>query len=827
LPREPCNLSDAVGYRTSSFYRHILHRARTSSPCLAAVVIACALSACRAQQPTLIPCVDDSDCPIGVRCIDALCVWTNQADHPTDTSPHPRDADGEVTRGDPDAIDTSREGDVETSPDLDIDEIRELPDADDAHDAIEEAEMLPDGEFNSCGGVLKLTVGGESAVVGERCGPCLDGYLVCNGTEDLRCIGARALGPCGTCDVDLGVPGERCGTCNAGAWVCDDHGRLRCENPDVSACGGCRYLPTLPGESCQDGEEDGIFVCSLVRELECVRDAQNLCGGQLPLTYRDAPALPGQTCGLRGEGHLVCQGRERVVCTVEDAPNPCGGDRPLASEPGSSCGPCDDGVWTCDASDPDRVFCEGAAAPNPCGGCQTLATLPGEPCELGGAFVCLDAENVVCAPPDRCEDGSVNACGGCETLPAQPGSACGVCGSGTWLCRANGRLSCVGEDARVVNVCGGCETLEDAPGAPCTRCGTTAFTCATSDAVACGDPAPCDDDGPCIDDADCLTGHCFRGRCAPSGMSFVAPGSFLMGTDNHPDGDPFAELQHSVTLTRAFYMDQTEVTRDAWVTVMGYDPSLHPACASCPIDNVSWLEALEFANARSRAEGLPECFALSSSREVRVTSLDGTPYGCLGYRLPTEAEWEFAYRAGTTTDFYNGPMTSSRGFDANLSEIAWYLNNAGGTPHPVGLLTPNALDLYDMSGNLWEWTWDPIGPYTFRPQIDPLGALGDGDGRVHRGGAYTTHPGVCRASRRAGSDKAHRGPAIGLRLARTVPPGDCTNGRRDGDESDIDCGGSCAACEVGDACHTTRDCAGDAICESGHCLAVNSVSPPR
>ena len=160
---------------------------------------------------------------------------------------------------------------------------------------------------------------------------------------------------------------------------------------------------------------------------------------------------------------------------------------------------------------------------------------------------------------------------------------------------------------------------------------------------------------------------------------------------------------------------------------------------------------------------------------VTVNATDGNPLPCEGYRLPTEAEWEYAARAGSTTAFYNGPITEtgSAPVDPNLDAIGWYIGNASNTTHAVGGKPANAWGLHDMAGNVYEWAWDWYGSdyYTGRPapDIDPLGAA-SGSVRVGRGGSWGSHAWSCRAANR---DRYSPGDCIyvvGFRPARSVRP---------------------------------------------------------
>ena len=177
----------------------------------------------------------------------------------------------------------------------------------------------------------------------------------------------------------------------------------------------------------------------------------------------------------------------------------------------------------------------------------------------------------------------------------------------------------------------------------------------------------------------------------------IPAGTFEMGSDN---GDSDERPVHTVTLTRDFYMSKYETTQAQYEAVTAPNPSPLTGDNNRPVEEVSWFDAIRFANALSAREGLNPCY--DNDGNV-LGGAGGNPYQCEGYRLPTEAEWEYACRAGTTTDYYFGDDTSQVG------DYAWYIFNSGSTTHPVGQKQPNAWGLYDMHGNVWEWVYDWYG----------------------------------------------------------------------------------------------------------------------
>ena len=237
----------------------------------------------------------------------------------------------------------------------------------------------------------------------------------------------------------------------------------------------------------------------------------------------------------------------------------------------------------------------------------------------------------------------------------------------------------------------------------------------------------------------------FDHRGCPDGFVRIPAGSFRMGKEVWEKAGYKDELPaHDVTLTRDLCVQQHETRQREWALLMGNNPSVHSGCGEdCPVDSVTWRDAIGFANARSQAEGRPACY--EGDRLLGLT--------CGGYRLPTEAEWEYAARAGR-----------DRARPVALEAVAWHKVNAGDVPHPVGGLQPNGWGLYDMLGNVWEWTGDKYGPYDANAQHDPTGAT-QGSIRVRRGGAWNSFPMIARVGNRGNSmSQTQRSDSTGLRL---------------------------------------------------------------
>jgi formylglycine-generating enzyme required for sulfatase activity len=215
-------------------------------------------------------------------------------------------------------------------------------------------------------------------------------------------------------------------------------------------------------------------------------------------------------------------------------------------------------------------------------------------------------------------------------------------------------------------------------------------------------------------------------------FAWIPPGSFLMGGDKSDDERP----KHRVTISKGFFLGVHPVTQAQWISVMGSNPSHFPDDEDSPVESVSWFDAMEFCKKLAEKTGKP------------IT-------------LPTEAEWEYACRAGTTTDYHTGD-----GVDA-LEEAGWYNGNSMESTQTVGNFEPNPWGLHDMHGNVWEWCLDGMRAYTAEPATDPKGPSGK-DVRGMRGGSWRDSPLRCRAAcrvRRAPSERYHY---LGLRVCYRV-----------------------------------------------------------
>ncbi|MBN1653600.1 MAG: SUMF1/EgtB/PvdO family nonheme iron enzyme [Deltaproteobacteria bacterium] len=293
------------------------------------------------------------------------------------------------------------------------------------------------------------------------------------------------------------------------------------------------------------------------------------------------------------------------------------------------------------------------------------------------------------------------------------------------------------------------------------------------------------------------------------GFCRIPAGCFIMGSPrDEPYACKYSCIQVQVTLTHDFEIGETEVTREQWSSVgweqpeynrlVGEGECLEP---SCPVANVTSLDAMAFANRFSELKGFRPCYEFSGcSGEIgkdyiceSVLIAAQNAYHCEGYRLPYEAEWEYAGRAGTRTALYSGdvlPENPEADYcfrEPNLEDVAWYCNNSNGRAHPIAQKRPNAWGLHDIHGNMAEWCNDLYKAYPTGPLVDPTGVQNPGrelrppeversDGvfcRVFRSAGHLSSTASIKINARSCSGDDHPSGAssgTGFRLARTLVP---------------------------------------------------------
>ena len=413
--------------------------------------------------------------------------------------------------------------------------------------------------------------------------------------------------------------------------------------------------------------------------------------------------------------------------------------------------------------------CQPPCAPDNCtNGCCTLEGVcvtsedhcgpAGELCNLCGTDeTCV---NEVCQPPcapDNCTSGCCTLEGVCVTSEDHCGPAgelCNLCGTDEICVDEVCKPPCAPD-----NCTSGCCTLEGVCVTSEDHCGPAGELCNL-----------CGTNETCVD-SQCQVP-------VPEGFVLIPAGAFTMGSPEDEPGRHTNETQHLVTLTRPFFLQSTEVTQAQWLAVIGDNPSYHSDCSTCPVETVDWYAVTAYANRLSNAEGLDKCYERTGCWEKPVggvdhcTSVTFVGLDCTGYRLPTDAEWEYAARAGTTTAFYSGSIDpiSDNCDDANLESIGWYCGNSGNETHPAGGLAANAWGLHDMSGNVSEWVWDWHDNFSGTEETDPLGPESPPYSyRVCRSGTYYYVEDEVRSAYRMGNEPAYRSSGLGFRLARSVP----------------------------------------------------------
>ena len=270
------------------------------------------------------------------------------------------------------------------------------------------------------------------------------------------------------------------------------------------------------------------------------------------------------------------------------------------------------------------------------------------------------------------------------------------------------------------------------------------------------------------------------------GLRLIPVVSFTMGTPEHEKGRQGDEHLHEVTVSRPFYLSETEITQGQWEAVMWSNPSLTRSrrwgrvmegepCADygvggdLPVTCITWFDAIEFCNELSKLAGFEPAYTIDG-HDITWS------VGASGYRLPTESEWELAARAGAEFSFgeserFDRVCGSANVFDAD-TEVGAVTEGvpaacSDGFPGlaPVGVLAANPWGIHDLMGNVWEWTWDLKGRYPSVPAMDPVGPE-DGKNRTLRGGSWRDGEASSRVGNRNAEDPSSQSPFVGFRIAR-------------------------------------------------------------
>ncbi|HQL56632.1 MAG TPA: formylglycine-generating enzyme family protein, partial [Myxococcota bacterium] len=605
--------------------------------------------------------------------------------------------------------------------------------------------------------------------------------------------------PCAT--VNCGV-GGRCALGATGTiCICDEGYTVQ--------NGVCQESPA--SNPCKDVVCAGNGVCAVAHDNTAVclcRPGYLSDGAQCVPAQGAASACANVTCSYNGscvvtsENQPLCicdqgyhlEGDNQCVATTNPCiPNNCGENAycVVSSENQPLC-MCD--LWS--------VFDGSGCVDSPClgvycgtGSCVVTASteplcvcdhdyqLVGDTCQANpcSGVTCSNKGTCVLTASNQplciCNQGYRRVGNTCQPNPCM-GVNCG--GNGSCVVSASNQAVCVCNEGYQL-VSGTCQPN------PCTgvNCGGNGSCVVTGS----NQPLCVCNEGYYTDGTNCVEVAQCNNSSACSGDWCVIPAcTFQMGSP----GDEGCRLAiegpvHPVTISRPFYMKRTEVTQGEWKAFTNTNPSFNKACGdSCPVERVNWYDAVRYANWLSAQQNLDSCYNIQSctgtpgsgSYSCTVTFVG---LGCSGYRLPTEAEWEYAARAGTVTAYWTGTNIGYMGLPVcnaenpigiALPEVAWYGFNSDNKSHEVKQKPPNPWGLYDVYGNVYEWVhdWFGKGYYTTCEQgcTDPLGPT-SGASRVHRGGAYHNGAGSLRSADRGYAMPSTGNSYLGFRLVRRLP----------------------------------------------------------